>query len=79
MTLAELRAIHGVAYKIIGRQRKFWAEVADKGNARALEKMRECDRLLEILTKLKDELKVRLEREPVQPRLLDAPKRASYE
>ena len=78
MTNDELRAKYNVAYKIIYRHRKFWAGAADSGLVAAEEKVKEMDRLLEVLKELKDELKARLESEPTQPRLLDAPQRAKY-
>ena len=48
------------------------------GNPRHDEKLAEMDRLLEIVTQLKDELKERLDAEYEQPRLLDVPRRAEY-
>ena len=79
MTVDELRAKYGVAYKIIERERKWRAHVFAPGTSRHDEKQREMDRLLEVMTDLKDELKQRLEREEYrQPRLLDAPRRESY-
>ena len=79
MTLSELKAKHAVAYKIIQRERKWRARVWPVGHPKHEAKLREMDRLLEVLGDLKDELKVRMEREDYrQPRLLDVPRRASY-
>lgn len=78
MTTDELRAQFNVAYNIIWRERKAWASVAERGHAAGLEKMQEMDRLLEIVTGFKDELKVAIDARPTQPRLLDAPQRPTY-
>lgn len=78
MTTDELRAQWNEAYRIIWRERRAWAAVAEKGHAVGLEKMKEMDRLLEIMTGFKDELKEVMEAQPTQPRMLDAPQRAKY-
>jgi len=78
MTKDELRAKFGVAYTIIERERRMWERVLVEGDPRRDEKLNEIDRLLEIVTELKDELKRRMEGEMEQPRLLDVPRRESY-
>lgn len=84
MTLAELRARYTEAVAKARAHRKFWAEVANQGQPAAVAKMSEIDTVLDVLRELKDELKARLEYEemvesaPVQPTLLDVPKRAEY-
>lgn len=79
MTLDELRSKYNVAYRIVHRERAMRERFFPHGNEKREEKLREMDRLLEILGELKDELKERMEASPEQPRLLDVPRRASYE
>lgn len=77
MTSNELRAKYNTAYRIIWRERKMREQVFREGDPRREEKLREMDRLLEIVTALKDELKQRMV-ETEQPRLLDVPRRSQY-
>lgn len=78
MTLDELRAKHKVAYQIIERERRWRAHVFPPGHPRHEEKLREMNRLLEILAELKDELKARMGAGYEQPALLDVPKKTEY-
>lgn len=73
MTADELRAKFGVAYKIIARERRWREHVFPPGNPRHDEKLREMDRLLEVLTELKDELKARIGEAYEQGTLVDVP------
>ena len=78
MTMDELRSKFKVAYKIIDDERKMRAQVFKEGHPKREEKLREMDRLLEIMTEMKDVIKADLESKPEQPTLLDVPRRAKY-
>lgn len=78
MTSDELRAKFGVAYRIIQRERVMRDKVFREGHPEREEKLREMDRLLEVVTALKDELKARMAVDVTQARLLDVPRRESY-
>ena len=78
MTKDELRQKYNAAYKIIMRERRWREHVFPPGNPRHREKLAEMDRLLEILTELKDELKGHVGVEFEQPVLLDVPRKAEY-
>jgi hypothetical protein len=78
MTSDELRARFSSAYKIIQRERR-WREHVFRNDPIALkQKLAEMDRLLAIVTELKDELKPHCEPSFEQPALLDVPKKADY-
>jgi hypothetical protein len=83
MTKDELRAKYNVAYRIIMRERAMRDHVFGEGGspeqgAKRGEKLLEMDRLLEVVTELKDALKEAMERVEYQPKLLDIPRRESY-
>lgn len=78
MTLDELRAKHRVAYRIIMRERAMRERVFRSDPVARQQKLAEMDRLLEILTELKDELKAKLGAGYEQPPLLDVPKKTEY-
>lgn len=73
MTQDELRAKFGVAYKIITREKRWRNHVFPDGHPKREEKLREMDRLLEVLTELKDALKPHCEAAMEQAPLLDVP------
>jgi len=79
MTSDELRSKFNTAYKIIQRERKWRVHVFRNDPIALKQKLTEMDRLLEIVTELKDELKPHCEPSLEQPRLLDAPKKADYQ
>lgn len=80
MTQDELRAKYKAAYKIVMRERRWREHVFPPGSPRHEEKLREMDRLLEIVTELKDELKERMGANYEQSALIDVPdaRRAEY-
>ena len=57
MTLNELRAYHNEIYKILSKERAMRAKVFPPGHKDREAKLREMDRALEILERLKNELK----------------------
>jgi hypothetical protein len=80
MTKDELQAKFIVAYRIVVRERTWRERVFPEGDARRDEKLREMDRLLEVMVEMKDEIKAYMEKDDLtQPKLLDVPRRASYE
>ena len=79
MTQDELRAKFKTGFKIIARERRMREYVFRNDPVAREQKLGEIDRLLEILTEIKDELKERMEADYEQPTLLDVPKRASYQ
>lgn len=79
MTLDELRAQHKTAYNIVARERRWREHVFPEGHPKREEKLREMDRMLEIITGWKDELKKRIEAQPEQGVLIDVPRKASYQ
>ena len=78
MTRDELRAKFNTAYKIIKRERGKREWVFRNDPVALEQKLGEMDRLLEILTEFKDELKERMGGDYEQPALLDVPKKATY-
>lgn len=78
MTGDELRAKFNVAYKIIQRERRMREHVFQEGHPKREEKLGEMDRLLEIVTEFKNELKAHVGVDYEQPVLLDVPKRTEY-
>lgn len=78
MTGDELRAKYNVAYKIIARERRMREHVFPEGHSKREEKLGEIDRLLEVVTELKDALKEHVGIGFEQPALLDVPQRTSY-
>lgn len=78
MTGDELRAKYTVAYKIISRERKMREHVFRNDPVARKQKLEEMDRLLEIVTEFKDELKEHVGATYEQPALIDVPKRTEY-
>jgi hypothetical protein len=77
MTADELRSQFNTAYKIITRERRM-REVVLANSPKRDEKLREMDRLLEIVTGFKDELKQHTGNAPEQATLIDVPRKAEY-
>lgn len=77
MTLDELRAKYLVGYKIVERERRARERVFPPGHKLRDEKLREMDRLMEVLKDMKDELKQRMT-DYEQPTLLDVPRKTDY-
>jgi hypothetical protein len=78
MTESELRAKFETAYRIIQRERKLRVFVFAHDPITLKAKLAEIDKLLEIVTELKDELKAHVEPEYEQSALLDLPRKADY-
>jgi hypothetical protein len=78
MTEAELRALYNEAYRIVQHERRMREQVFKPGHPRREEKLLEMDKLLAILTTLKDALKPHCDAGLEQPRLLDVPRKAEY-
>lgn len=78
MTQDELRAKYTVAYKIIQRERKMREHVFRNDPVARKQKVAEMDRLLEIVTAFKDELKEHVGNGYEQPALIDVPKPTEY-
>ena len=76
MTEPELRAQYNELYRTATNERKMRDRVFPPGHPDRDQKLGEMDRLLEIITGWKDELKARICYE--QPPLLDVPKRTEY-
>lgn len=78
MTEAELKALYIEAYKIIRKERVMRLQVFRNKPKMLREKIGEMDRLMKILTDLKDELKAQLAPQYEQPQLLEVPRKAAY-
>lgn len=78
MTPDELRTLYTEAYKLVQAERKMRLYVFRDQPDKLLVKMGEMDRLLLILTKMKDELKKHIGAGIEQPLLLDVPRKAEY-
>lgn len=78
MTRDELRAKFNTAYKIIARERRWREHVFPPGHPRREEKIREMDRLLEVVTEFKDELKKHVGPVMEQAPLLEVPRKVEY-
>jgi hypothetical protein len=79
MTESELRQKFETAYRIIQRERKMRVFVFRHDPTTCAQKLAEIDKLLEIVTELKDFCKEHVEAGYEQPLLLDAPKKADYQ
>lgn len=73
MTLDELRSLYTEAVKIIRAERKMREYVFRSNSEKLAEKLAEIDRLLEIVTRMKDELKEHCEPGYEQQNLIDVP------
>jgi hypothetical protein len=78
MTGDELRAKYKAAYKIIHRERKMREHVFRNDPVARQQKLAEMDRLLQIVTELKDALKEHVGVGYEQPALIDVPARTDY-
>jgi hypothetical protein len=78
MTTDELRQLYTEAVKIIRAQRIMVQSVFRHNETRRAEKLAELDRLEQVLTQFKDELKPYLA-EPEQPKLFDVPRKDAYQ
>ena len=78
MTESELRAKFEAAYKIIQRERKMRAHVFRHDPFVRAAKLDEMDKLLTLVTEIKDLAKLACEPSPEQPPLLDMPHKADY-
>lgn len=79
MTPDELRAKFNTAFKIVKAERRMREHVFQPGHPKRDEKLREMDRLLEIVTEFKDELKQHVGVDFEQSTLLDVPRKAEYQ
>lgn len=79
MTSDELRAKFTTATRIAKAERAMRDRVFPEGHPKRDEKLREMDRLLEILIEFKDELKQHVGTGFEQPTLLDVPRKAEYQ
>lgn len=77
MTEEELRKDFETAYKIIKAERKMREFVFRGDPVKRDAKVAEMDKLLEVLTRFKDALKVEVNAVE-QPMLLDVPRKAKY-
>lgn len=73
MTQDELRTKYNAAYRIVIRERAMRNAVFPVGHPQRDEKLAEIDKLLGIVTELKDALKPHCEPVFEQPKLLDVP------
>jgi hypothetical protein len=78
VTRDELRAKYNAAYKIIAREREKRAQDFRHDPVARKQRLAEMDRLLEIVTAFKDELKQHITNAPQQPQLLDVPRKVEY-
>jgi hypothetical protein len=79
MNSDELKTKFNTAYKIIARERKMREYVFRHDPLVREAKVAEMDKLLAIVTELKDELKPHCDPGHEQPLLLDAPRKADYQ
>lgn len=78
MTPDELRAKYKTAYKIVARERKMREHVFRNDPVALRQKVAEMDRLLEILTAFKDELKEHVGAGYEQTALIEVPRKGEY-
>lgn len=78
MTKDELETKYKTVYKILYRERKMREHVFAEGDPRRVQKLAEIDTAMKVLEEFKDALKEGMEPDYEQPRLLDAPQKASY-